>query len=284
MSDLDELRAKAKTFYNVLDFDRPINFGLSELVENGQPEVLYIAGIHGEQPGGDPIVELADQIDYSLSAGSYLFTGNRGTGKTTELMRLARRLGDLDCEVFYVDLSEYLTLTQRIEISDFLIAVLGGLSEKVSTRFDKEVGEAGFFQRAWSFLNSDVQFDVVSLPAGPTELKGALRHTPSFNEELQSRTRSKVQVLVKQAREFVFEVVELVRAERGDPNKKVVLIVDSVERLRGVGNPEQIHAVFQIRGGGHSLRASHRRPARSVVEVTGRIDLAPSPHQVSRSR
>jgi hypothetical protein len=243
MSDLDELRAKAKTFYNVLDFDRPIDFGLTELVENGQPESLYIASIHGE--GADPILELAEQIDFSLGAGAYLFTGNRGTGKTTELMRLAKQLDAQGCEVFYVDMSEYLTLTQRIEVTDFLIAVLGGLSEKVNARFGEETGKAGFFERAWSFLNSDVGFDALSLPAGPLELKAALRYTPSFNEELQNRTRSKVQVLVKQARDFAFEVVELVRAARGDANKKVVLIVDSVERLRGVGTPEQIHAVFQ---------------------------------------
>lgn len=70
----EQLRAKAKVFYNVLDFDRPINFGLSELVENGQPEGLYVESIHGG--GSDPVLELAEQIDFSLSAGAYLFTGN----------------------------------------------------------------------------------------------------------------------------------------------------------------------------------------------------------------
>lgn len=240
---MSELREKAKTFYNVLDFDRPINFGLSDLVENGQPEALYIESIHGE--GADPVMELAEQIDYSLSAGAYLFTGNRGTGKTTELMRLAKQLQAQACEVFYVDMSEYLTLTQRIEVTDFLIAVLGGLSDKVNARFGQEVGKAGFFERAWSFLQSEVALDEFSLPAGPSELKAALRYTPSFNEELQNRSRSKIQVLVKKARNFAFEVADLIRAERGDPNKKVVLIVDSVERLRGVGTPDQIHAVFQ---------------------------------------
>lgn len=239
----EQLRAKAKIFYNLLDFDRPINFGLEELVENGQPEGLYVSGIHDE--GSDPVVELAHQIDYSLSAGSYLFTGNRGTGKTTELMRLAKRLHEFDCEVFYVDMSKYLMLTRRIEVTDFLISMLGALSEKVSERFNKEVGKAGFFERAWSFLNSEVQFGEVSLPANPLGLKGALLQNPTFNEELQKRTRSKVQELVQQAREFVFEVVDLVRAERNDPNKKVVLIVDSVERLRGVGTLEQSNAVFQ---------------------------------------
>lgn len=244
---MDELRARAKAFYNALDFDRPINFGLDELVGNDDalPVGLYVDGLHGAGLGGDPIIELADQIDFSLSAGAYLFTGNRGTGKTSELMRLAKTLQTLGCEVFYVDLLKYLTLTQRIEATDFLISVLGALSEKVSDRFGVDVGKASFFARAWKFLQSEVQLDAVALPAGPMELKAALLHTPSFKTELQTKTRSRVQVLVEQARNFVLEVVELVRTQREDPDKKVVLIVDSVERLRGVGNADSIHSVFQ---------------------------------------
>lgn len=242
---MDDLRSKAKAFYNALDFDRPINFGLDHLVEPEQalPSSLYVESIHGGN--GDPIAELADQIDFSHSAGAYLFTGNRGTGKTTELMRLAKSLTELGCEVFYVDISKYLSLTQRIEITDFLISMLGGLSEKVSARFATEVGEAGFFARAWNFLNSEVKFDEVAVPAGPMEFKAALLHTPTFKEEMQLRMRGHVQELVKQAREFVLEVVELVRKRRAAPDMKVVLIVDSIERLRGVGNADQVLEVFQ---------------------------------------
>lgn len=243
---MNDLRTKAKAFYNALDFDRPINFGLDELVENAEakPEALYVDSIHGGGDG-DPVVELAAQIDFSHSAGAYLFTGNRGTGKTTELMRLAKRLKSIGCEVFYVDMTDYLSLTQRIEVTDFLISMVGALSEKVSARFGVEVGQANFFARAWSFLQSKVDFDGLALPAGPMEFKAALRTTRTFTEELQERTRSHVQELVQQAREFVLEVAELIRKRRGDPDMKIVLIVDSVERLRGSGTPEQIHAVFQ---------------------------------------
>src|SRR5690606_27751621 len=104
----------------------------------------------------------------------YLFTGNRGTGKTTELMRLAKALVELGFEVFYVDLYKYLSLTERIEAPDFLISVLGALSETASTRFGVEIGSEGFFARAWKFLQAEVRFDAVSLPAGPVQLKAAL--------------------------------------------------------------------------------------------------------------
>lgn len=244
---MNDVRAKAKAFYNALDFTRPIAFGLTQLVEaeRAQPESLYVPSLHGGDGTLDAVQELADQIDFSQSAGAYLFTGNGGTGKTTELMRLARTLEDGGFEVFYVDLLEYLNLTQPVEITDFLISMMGALSEKAKERFNEDVGTAGFFQRVWSFLNTEVTFEEVTLPAGPAELKAALVQTPHFEEELQRRTRGHVQTLVRNAREFALEVVELARRKRIVPDLKVVLIIDSMERLRGVGSPEEIRQVFK---------------------------------------
>lgn len=244
---MNDVRAKAKVFYNALDFDRPINFGMTSLVAaaDAQPESLYVANVHDSDGTIDAVRELADQIDYAESAGAYLFTGNRGTGKTTELMRLAKILEDYGHEVFYVDLAEYLNLTQRVEVTDFLMSVLGALSEKVRDRFNEEIGKASFFQRAWSFLQSEVKIEEISLPAGPADLKAALVQTPHFKEELQKRTRGHVQSLVRNAREFVLEVVDLVRKKRIAPDLRVVLIVDSVERLRGVGSSAEIREVFK---------------------------------------
>lgn len=242
---MSDLRARSREFFNVLDLNRPINFGQTELIadERAWPEAYYVKDLHGRD--GDAVVELATQIDFAESAGSYLFTGNRGTGKTTELLRLARELEALGCQVFYVDMAEYLLLTQRIEISDFLISVLGAFSEKVEARLGRKLGRAGFFERVWGFLQSDVHFNEITLPAGPVEFKAALTQTPLFKEELQRRTRGHVQKLVEQARQFVLEAVGLVREECNDPNAKLVLIVDSVERLRGVGDSSDVREVFK---------------------------------------
>ena len=250
---MSDLRAQAKAFYNALDFDKPIDFGVPDLVPNGLDEGLYVERIHGEGDR-DPVQELADQIDFAESAGAYLFTGNRGTGKTTELLRLAKMLQDYDCEVFYADMSEYLTLTQRIEVTDFLISVLGAFSEKIKHRFGEDPGNQGFFARVCNFLNSRVEFNEMSLPAGPLELKASLNQNPNFKVELQRKTRGLVEQLLRQAREFALEAVTLVRQKRGDESRKVVLIVDSVERLRGVGDSEDVHEVFKS---AETLFASH---------------------------
>jgi hypothetical protein len=221
----------------------PINFGQDELVA-GLSQDLYVENLHSAADR-DPVQELADQIDFSDSAGAYLFTGNRGTGKTTELLRLATILHDYDCEVFYADIAEYLTFTQRIEITDFLISVLGAFSEKVGARFGDDPGKPSFFERVRSLLNANVEFTEVKLPAGPIEFKAALQQNPTFKEELQRKTRGLVEKLVKDARSFALEAVQHVRNARAHADRKIVLIVDSVERLRGVGNSEDVHEVFK---------------------------------------
>ncbi len=241
---MTDLRTRAKNFYNALDFNRPINFGLDDLIANGLDQSFYVENLHYDQDK-DPIQELADQIDFAESAGSYLFTGNRGSGKTTELLRLATLLKELDCEVFYADMAEYLTLTQRIEVSDFLISMLGALSEKIAERFGGNPGRSGFFERVWALLQSEVSFTEVKLPAGPVEFKAALTQNPTFKEELQKKTRGIVERLVREARDFALEAVYYVRHQRVHPDRKVVLLVDSIERLRGVGDSANVREVFK---------------------------------------
>jgi hypothetical protein len=72
-----------------------------------------------------------------------------------------------------------------------------------------------------------------------------LQQNPTFKEQLQERTRGVVEQLVKQAREFALEAAFYVRGQRADPNRKVVLLVDSLERLRGVGDTQDVREVFK---------------------------------------
>src|SRR5205085_2267156 len=120
-------------------------------------------------------------------------------------------------------------------------------SEKLAERFTDHPGKPSFFERLQSFLNSSIEFTEVKIPAGWIEFKAALQQNPIVKEQLQAKTRGVVEQLVKQARDFVLEAVQYVRRERVNPDLKIVLIVDSVERLRGVGNTEDIREVFQER-------------------------------------
>jgi hypothetical protein len=75
--------------------------------------------------------------------------------------------------------------------------------------------------------------------------KAALQQNPTFKEQLQVKTRGLVEQLVKQAREFATEAVFYVRRQRAHEDRKVVLIVDSTERRRGVGDSDDVREVFK---------------------------------------
>jgi len=248
MVDVKVLRAKVKTCLNALDSRRPIVFGDKPLIAGGEDESLYVEGLHGGNKSKDLIRILSDRIDFDEGGGTYLFSGNRGTGKTTELMRLTRILREQGCEVFYVDMVEYLNLTMSVEITDFLISVLGGFSEKIEERFGKNPAKVGFFERVGNFLQSEVKVEGLELGAGggdvKANLKMSLQQDPTFKERLQDATRGHVARLAQEARSFVEQAIAEIRSNTS-PDKKIVLIVDSVERLRGVGNNQDIAKIFK---------------------------------------
>lgn len=246
MVNAAELRPKVKKCLNALDSRRPIVFGDKPLIAGGESENLYVKGLHGGDK--DLIRTLADRVDYDEGGGTYLFSGNRGTGKTTELMRLAENLRGQGCEVLYVDMSEYLNLTVAVEITDFLISLFGGVSEVVEKRFGHNPSRTGFFERIGNFLQSEVKIDGLELEANggdaKAKLKMSLLQDPTFKQKLQEGTRGHVARLLQEARSFAEQAVAEVRANTS-PDKKIVLIVDSFERLRGVGDSKDIAEVFK---------------------------------------
>lgn len=244
MANAAELRAKVKKCLSAMII-RPVVFGDAPLIKGGENESMYVGGLHGANK--DLIRTLADRIDFDEGGGTYLFSGNRGAGKTTELMRLAKKLRELGCEVFYLDMAEYANLTVSPEITDFLISVLGGFSEKIEERFGENPGKTGFFERIGKFLQSEVKVQGLEIAAGgdiKTSLKLSLQQDPTFKEKLQEGTRGHVSRLVQEARGFVEEAIAFVRTKTL-PDKKIVLIVDSVERLRGVGDSKDVTEVFK---------------------------------------
>ena len=197
---------------------------------------VYIADLnrHGD---ADPIADIATEIDWQAGGGVCLFTGQRGTGKSTELQRLKRELEGLGARVFYVDLSEYLLLSKEIEISDFLVSMAGAMSEQVQTQFIDTPGELGYWERFTQFLQSRVNIDEIKFKLPGAEIKAALKSDPDFKRHMQETMRGHIAQLVQETHAFFLQTVNFIRARMGQPDDgKVVLLVDSVERVRGVGN------------------------------------------------
>lgn len=223
-----DLRAKLKAF-NASLTDRPLE----------PTDACYIRYLEEMGELGDPISELFTKISWSEAASVNLLSGQRGSGKSTELRRLRKLLEDDGCVVFLCDMRDYMNLTTAVEITDFFISIMGGLSEAFEERFGRNPAKPGYWERIGNFLQSEIEIKEVSLEAGKdikAGIKASLKEDPTFRQLLQKNLRGHVARLTQQAHEFAADVVNEVRDRTGDSNRKVVLLIDSVEQIRGVGS------------------------------------------------
>jgi hypothetical protein len=103
----------------------------------------------------DPVLNLRAAIRNELEEGSgcYLFSGLRGSGKTTELKRLIAELREKDgIHAYYCDASDYLDLNDpRFRPAEIVLTALAGLGDAIR----REHGE-GCLGQMESFLASTV--------------------------------------------------------------------------------------------------------------------------------
>lgn len=219
-----ETRENLKRLYNAL---------ADRVLEPGDP--VYVAQVNC-QGRNDAVEEIATEIDFQEGGGVSLFTGQRGTGKSTELKRLKARLESMGVVVFYADLAEYMLLTKEVEISDFLVSISGAMSEQVQAAYGASPGNRSYWDRFAAFLQSKVEVKEFTAKMPGVDIKAALKNDPDFKRRVQEAARGHVAQLVRDAHEFLAEAVIFVRQRAADPDKKVVLLIDSVERIRGVGS------------------------------------------------
>ena len=221
--------ARLKVLYNQLQ-DRPL-----------EPDDPFYVNYLEQQPEHDSIRALATRIAWSEAASVNLLSGQRGSGKSTELRRLRKYLQDEDsCIVLLCDMRDYLNLTKPIEITDFLISLMVALNLAVIEHYGKNFTKENYWDRLINFLNAEVEIKGLTLegalPGGKVGISASLKDDPSFKSQLQIHLRGHVSKLVRQAHEFAGEIVQFIRDQENDPDKKVVLLSDSMEQFRGLGS------------------------------------------------
>ena len=214
-----------------------------------EPTDPYYVPILGDTPEKDPILALEQRIDLAESESLNLLTGFRGNGKSTELRRLKERLEKNGCQVFLVDMLDYVLMTKPLELSDFILSLMAALAAAVEGSSDENLKplSQSYWHRLSDFLRSEIEIEKIDLG-----LKGAgsavglgmkLKTDPNFKVRVQEHLQGHLTRLVQDAREFIDELVVAIRKQTGDQDKKVVLLVDSLEQLRGSGDDaEKIHA------------------------------------------
>ena len=203
------------------------------------PDDPWYVPIHADDPGKDPILRLWRRLDLAESESVHLLTGFRGNGKSTELRRLRQLLQDrTGARVFLIDMLDFLLMTNPLEPSDFVLSLMTAFAQAVEQETSLKALTHGYWERLTNFLQSEVQLDLgidLKDAGAPAKLGFKLKHEPDFKERIQGHLRGHLSRLIADAQEYVTVLVAALRQEAGDPDLKVVLLVDSVEQLRGVG-------------------------------------------------
>lgn len=231
--------------------DAPLKPGTPEFEHFYEP-IYEIAGKE------DPVDFLQKAIQFSEYQSLQLFSGFRGSGKTTELFRLKRRLEQEGYVVLYVDALEYISPTDEIDISDLLIVLAGAFSDALEVwarelKVPITLSQESYWSRIKNFLTTTtVQLTEANLsletdsPArqilgglnAGLDLKLALKESPTFRQNVQKLMANRIGELRATVQKFFEDGVKAVKQAAGD-EKELVYIFDSLEQLRGALTNEE---------------------------------------------
>lgn len=205
------------------------------------PNDPYYVPILQGTPEKDPILMLWQRLDWSESESVNLLTGFRGNGKSTELRRLKQLLEQKSgAKVFLINMADFLLMTKPLELSDFVLSLMTALGQAVEQDTGLKALTHSYWERLQRFLTSEVQLDKLELDlkelGAPAKLGLKLKNEPDFKLRVQQHLRGHLSRLIEDAQGYVVGLVDALRAlPDSPPDLKVVLLVDSVEQIRGVG-------------------------------------------------
>jgi len=220
-----------------------------EPIGPADPRYFPFHNAKGAPRGGDPISDLRATIDLSKArATSQLFSGFRGSGKSTELRRLHAGLVEDGYKVIFVEGSRVINLYQPLEPADLLLSVAAAVAMAVSELSGTSPAKRSLLDRIVEFFgNTNVNLSQLSVGAGVDaggvkldigKLVFDLSTNPSFKLRVQDALRGRLSEFVEEFRRFMRDARELLGLRDG--GRCPVLIVDDLEKVRGSGPDQDI--------------------------------------------
>jgi hypothetical protein len=209
-----------------------------EPLEPGDSRNLDIEKDHRETRGEPWVSRMARQIERSNSPVMLFFSGLRGSGKSTELRRLAARLEGKHILPILIDAEQLINISSTIDIPDVLTMILDQTERELLRREGKNPDEAmkeSAIQRIWNYL-SRTDIELTKFDLGPSVLgkfSGEMRTNPGLRERVRMATSKHLGTFIQEVfKEFAgFKV----RAEALQ-FEQMTVIVDSLEKLQGTSH------------------------------------------------
>jgi hypothetical protein len=191
------------------------------------------------------IDQLERTILHAGSASCQLFTGFPGTGKTTELRRLAARFSEAqaprDGHVLVIDFNDYINRFQPISISDVLRVLTYCLvreADRVEAKLQPELqGERylrTFFRGVLKALPTGAALKSADFELFGAKLMFEMRNNHSFRDQMEQGILASFQHFVDECKKFVSESIARIRAAAGSRANRFIVIADGLEKLDAI--------------------------------------------------
>ncbi|MDR3202591.1 MAG: hypothetical protein LBT54_05605 [Bifidobacteriaceae bacterium] len=223
----DEVRAYRKEFYR--------NVEQRQALDPRQHD-FYVPLDSAAVRGTDIQGELLELIEFSTSGCAIALGGPRGSGKTSELLRLGERLTAAGNPFLYASVEDSLKPSQPLDGGLYLIAVAAGLIDAI------DVGGGGWdgpgLGRRLVALLKRVRLDVTDfgIEAAPGPIKLSAKFRPyltedaSFKRQVADLMQSGRRGFREELHQFIGEAAEQVQ---GSGDKLPVFVFDSTDHWRG---------------------------------------------------
>jgi hypothetical protein len=207
----------------------------------------YVHHLHGSD-SEDVVQALVRTLKRTRGSALYYFSGQRGTGKSTELKRLTVLMnGERNCRAFMVDALDYISESHPIELIDLLLVSVTAFADCLKAETGEDFLREGVGQRFGKWLRTEVEISSFSVLGVKTDFK---KQQQSLIQRIRGFDLARQDRFIEECREFMRDLSGFVRGRFGV--EKVVLIVDSLERLRGIGAAasEMFDRVVKVFDGG----------------------------------
>ena len=202
------------------------SFDPFEALPAGDPLYVNCSDVRGEE---NILVDVGREITYADRITHQLYTGHRGAGKSTELLRLQADLVQQGYRVVYFPAEEADIDPEDAQYTDILLACTRNLLKELK-------GDAGPIQQ-WlqsrktelvEAMQSEVGFDSINAEVPFSKLTATLKVSPTARAQIRKIVEPHTPSLIEALNAFI------TKAMAKTPEKtthKLVLIVDSLDRI-----------------------------------------------------
>lgn len=211
-----------KRLYNAFDPFRPL--------PAGDPAYVDCNAVRGD---GDILETVGREILYSDRKTCQLYTGHRGAGKSTELLRLQKYLDEQSFFVVYFAADEEDIDPEDVQYTDILLACTRNI---LAAFKDKSNSQAilNWLKERWKDLNyllqTKISMDELSIEAQVSQfakITTKMRSEPSERQKIRQLINPHTITLTKALNEFIRD------AKKNLPSgyDQLVLIADNLDRI-----------------------------------------------------